>query len=220
MENYINVLRCILKHFNIRKNNEFDNIIKYIIVKIFDEYYNNRDKSKYCIDNLIRRCSMRYFELQIKYGTVKNCKMIYRFNRYSRRNYMKKLLRNHECFYIDEYYDEDNNKVADDILQMNNIKNYKKYIENLYLDNYIDRIDKILNIKLEKIQLNKKHMNTYKNYIDLLRDFLKNFDNNEFGSMIKKILSKIFNDYYMNRNSYIYCIDNLYKDIILVNIII
>ena len=29
--------------------------------------------------------------------------------------------------------------------------------------------------------------------------------------MIKKILSRIFNDYYMNRNSYIYCIDNLYK---------
>ena len=54
-------------------------------------------------------------------------------------------------------------------------------------------------------------MNTYKNYIDLLRNILKIFDNNEFDSMIKKILSKIFNDCYMNRNSYIYCIDNLYK---------
>ena len=79
MENYIDVLRCILKHFNIRKNNEFDTIIKYIIVKIFNEYYNYRYKSKYCIDNLIRRYSMRYFELQIKYGTIKNSKMIYRF---------------------------------------------------------------------------------------------------------------------------------------------
>ena len=65
MENYI------LKHFNIRKNNEFDNIIKYVIKKIFDEYYNNRHKSIYCIDNLITRYSMRYFNLQIKYGTVK-----------------------------------------------------------------------------------------------------------------------------------------------------
>ena len=33
---------------------------------------------------------------------------------------------------------------------MHNIKNYKKYNENLYLDNYINRIDKILDIKLEK----------------------------------------------------------------------
>ena len=40
---------------------------------------------------------------------------------------------------------------------MHNIKNYKKYIENLYLDNYIDGIDKILDIKLEKIHLNNKY---------------------------------------------------------------
>ena len=32
-------------------------------------------------------------------------------------------------------------------------------------------------------------MNTYKNYIDLLRNILKIFDNNEFDSMIKNILS-------------------------------
>ena len=35
MESYINVLRCILKNYDTRKNNEFDNIIKYIINKIF-----------------------------------------------------------------------------------------------------------------------------------------------------------------------------------------
>ena len=40
---------------------------------------------------------------------------------------------------------------------MHNIKNYKKCIENLYLDNYIDRIDEILDIKLEKIHLNSKY---------------------------------------------------------------
>ena len=37
------------------------------------------------------------------------------------------------------------------------------------------------------------------NYIDLLRNILKNFDNNEFN-VIKKILSTLFDDYYMNRN--------------------
>ena len=54
-------------------------------------------------------------------------------------------------------------------------------------------------------------MNTYKNYIDLLRNILKNFDNNEFNDVIKKILSKIFDEYYMNRNDKIHCLDNLYK---------
>ena len=51
------------------------------------------------------------------------------------------------------------------------------------------------------------------NYIDLLRNILKNFDNNEFDNVIKKILSTLFDDYYMNRNKYIWRIDNLYKKI-------
>ena len=42
----------------------------------------------------------------------------------------------------------DNNPEFDDII---------KNIENLYLDNNIDRIDKILDIKLEKIHLNNKY---------------------------------------------------------------
>ena len=66
-------------------------------------------------------------------------------------------MRNHEYFYLDEYYDENINKVADNILQMHKIKNYEKYIENLYLDNYIGRIDKILDIKLEKNRLDNKY---------------------------------------------------------------
>ena len=162
MENYINVLRCILKNFNIRKNNEFDNIIKYVINKIFDKYYNNRDKSVYCNDNLMRRYSMRYFDLQAKYGTVKSTKMIYRFNRYSKRNYIKKLLRNHEYFYLDK--DENINKLVDSILEIKP-DNYKKYIEHLYLDKLEHKIDE-LSVELDlnnnqeendfQIQISKK----------------------------------------------------------------
>ena len=37
-------------------------------------------------------------------------------------------------------------------------------------------------------------MNTYKNYIDLLRNILKNFNDGQFDSIIKEILSKIFDD--------------------------
>ena len=60
-------------------------------------------------------------------------------------------------------------------------------------------------------------MNTYKNYIDLLKNILKNFDNNEFNDVIKKILSKIFDEYYMNRNYKIYC---YIKNFMLVDIIL
>ena len=54
-------------------------------------------------------------------------------------------------------------------------------------------------------------MNSYKNYVEMSRNILKNFDNNEFDSIIKEILSTLFDKYYMNRNDKIYCIDNLYK---------
>ena len=58
-------------------------------------------------------------------------------------------------------------------------------------------------------------------YIDLLRNIAKNFENNEFDDIIKKILSKIFDHYYLNRNDkYIYCIDNLYKSMIFLDIIL
>ena len=43
------------------------------------------------------------------------------------------------------------------------------------------------------------------NYIDLLRNILKNFGNNEFDNVIKKILSTLFDDYHTNRNKYIWC---------------
>ena len=47
-------------------------------------------------------------------------------------------------------------------------------------------------------------------YIDLLRNIVKNF-NNEFDDVIKRILHKLINNYYVNREKYINCIDNLYK---------
>ena len=41
-------------------------------------------------------------------------------------------------------------------------------------------------------------MNTYKNYIDLLRNNLKNFDNNEFDS-----IDNLYKKYYVGRYQYI-----------------
>ena len=76
--------------------------------------------------------------MQAKYGTVKSTKMIYRFNRYSKRNYIKKLLRNHEYFYLDK--DENINTLVDNILEIKP-DNYKNYIEHLYLDKYLDKLE-------------------------------------------------------------------------------
>ena len=54
-------------------------------------------------------------------------------------------------------------------------------------------------------------MNSYKNYIDVLRNVLKNFDDNEFNDIIKNILIKIFDIYYLERDIQPYNIDNVFK---------
>ena len=52
-------------------------------------------------------------------------------------------------------------------------------------------------------------MNSYKNYINLVRNILMNFD--ELDDIIIRILPKIFDDYYMNRFEKVYNIDNSFK---------
>ena len=82
-KNYTDLLRNILKNFD---NNEFDSIIKKILSQIFDEYYINRNDKIYCIDNLCKKYYMiRYNRIKKKYGIVKNCKLNFRFNRYSKK---------------------------------------------------------------------------------------------------------------------------------------
>ena len=55
-------------------------------------------------------------------------------------------------------------------------------------------------------------MNSYKNYIDVLRNVLKNFDDNEFDHIIKNILIKMFDIYYLERDIQLYNIDNVFKE--------
>ena len=43
-------------------------------------------------------------------------------------------------------------------------------------------------------------MNSYKNYIDVLRSILKNFDDNQFDDIIKNILINIFDVYFLERD--------------------
>ena len=54
-------------------------------------------------------------------------------------------------------------------------------------------------------------MNSYKNYIDVLRNVLKNFDDNEFDHIIKNTLIKIFDIYYLERDIQLYDIDSVFR---------
>ena len=87
MKKYIDLLRVIIKNFNIDNNPEFDDIIKKILSKTFDHYYLNRnDKYIYCIDNLYEKYDIsRYNFIRKKYKLGKKSDLIYRFNRYNKK---------------------------------------------------------------------------------------------------------------------------------------
>ena len=54
-------------------------------------------------------------------------------------------------------------------------------------------------------------VNSYKNYIDVLRSIFKNFNDDQFDDIIKNILIKIFDIYYLERDIQKYNIDNVFK---------
>ena len=54
-------------------------------------------------------------------------------------------------------------------------------------------------------------MNSYKNYRDVLRYILKNFDDNALNHIIKNILIRIFDIHYLERDIQLYNIDNVFK---------
>ena len=113
MENYIDLLRNIVKIF--KYSNEFDDIIKRILDKIFNNYYVNREKYIYNIDNLYKKYDIsKYNFIKKKYRISKKEDLIFRFNRYN-----KKLLKE--------------NNIVNDLLT-EEIKNYKQYIEDLNIN--------------------------------------------------------------------------------------
>ena len=83
MDSYINLSRNIFKNLN---NNEFDDIIKKILSKIFDHNCLNRNKYIYYIDNLYKKYDIyRYNFIKKKYKLNKKSDLIYRFNRYNKK---------------------------------------------------------------------------------------------------------------------------------------
>ena len=182
MNTYIDLLRNILKNFD----SEFDYVIKNILIKIFDDYYINRKKYIYCIDNLYKKYDISgYNFIKKKYGIIKSDKLIFRFNRYSKKSYIIKLLKDNYRVVLDENESYDS---ISDILKVSNIKNYKRYID-MFINREIDR-NMFIEIDLSVKKVCKKGANYFKKvdndfkkwgYTNCLRclcegDYCKNHD--------------------------------------------
>ena len=95
-KNYIDVLRNILKNIN---DNEFDDIIKYILIKVFDTYYLERDIQLYNIDNVFKRYNMNMYDLLCrKYVMTKSKTLIFIKHRYDKKEYIINLLKKIKLF--------------------------------------------------------------------------------------------------------------------------
>ena len=117
MEKYIEILKIILKNDN---NEEFDDIIKNVLIKIFDIYYLERNIQLYNIDNLFKKYNTNMYNLlKQKYTLTKSEKLIFKKHKYIKKEYIIKLLKNNNIILNK---DESYNKIANEILKKENIK--------------------------------------------------------------------------------------------------
>ena len=132
MDTYIEILKIILKNFD----DQCDDIIKNILIKIFDIYYLDRDIQKYNIDNAFKKYYMNmYNSLERKYILTTSKKLIFKKHRYDKREYILFLLKNNNINLKEE---ESYKSLVDEILNNNNIECYAKYINN-YRSNHLDK---------------------------------------------------------------------------------
>ena len=132
MDTYIEILKIILKNDN---NEEFDNIIKNILIKVFDIYYLERDIQKYNIDNIFKKYNVNMYNLlKRKYILTKSKKLIFKKHKYDKREYIMFLLKKNN---IDLNEDESYKSIVDEILK-NDINCYTKYINDYCCDRLLN----------------------------------------------------------------------------------
>ena len=91
MNNYVQILQTISKN-NI--NGFYDDMIKSILVKIFDDYYLNRDNMNYNIDNIFEKYIFNMYNLlESKYILTTSDKLIFKKHEYDKREYIIFLLK-------------------------------------------------------------------------------------------------------------------------------
>ena len=123
-ENYITVLRNILKNFS--NSDEFNNVIKDILVKIFDIYYLERDIQLYNIDNVFKKYNSNMYDLlKNKYTMTKSKKLMFIKHRYDKKEYIINLLKKNKNFILK---DNENYKTITDGILKHDIDCYTKYI--------------------------------------------------------------------------------------------
>ena len=128
MDTYIEILKIILKNFN----GQCDDIIKNILIKIFDIYYSDRDIQKYNIDNIFKKYNIDMYNLlKEKYILTKSKKLIFKKHKYDKREYIMFLLKMYDN---NLNKDESCKSIVDEILK-NDINCYTKYINN-YCSNH------------------------------------------------------------------------------------
>ena len=151
MDTYIDILEMILKNDN---NEEFDDIIKNILIKIFDIYYLERDIQKYNIDNIFKKYNINMYNLlKRKYILTKSKKLVFKKHKYDKREYTMFLLKKNILNEDDNY-----KSIVDEILKKD-IKCYTKYI-----DNYC--CDRLLNKKKPQSKISFKKINYCSNHQD------------------------------------------------------
>ena len=113
-KNYIDVLRSILKNFN---DNQFDDIIKNTLIKIFDVYFLARDIQQYDIDNVFKRYNMNMYNLlSRKYVLTKSKKLMFIKHEYDKKEYIINLLKKNKIILEDN---ESYKTISDEILKSN-----------------------------------------------------------------------------------------------------
>ena len=128
MKDYIEILKIMLKN----NTNKYDDMIKNLLFNIFDDYYSNRDKMEYNIDNVFIKYNMYMYNLlERKYILTKSNKLLFKKHKYDKREYIMFLLKKYN---INLNEDESYKSIVDEILK-NNISCYTKYISN-YCSNY------------------------------------------------------------------------------------
>ena len=119
-EKYIKLIRNI-----------FNNVISKILPLIFNYFFENRNNKIYNIDNLSQYFDEKNYELlKEKYEVTDNDKLIFRFRRYHRLDYIINLLKEKEIILKDG---ETYKLIAQKILETPNIKNYSKYVDEEFI---------------------------------------------------------------------------------------
>ena len=150
MDTYIEILKIILKNNN---NEEFDDIIKNVLIKIFDIYYLDRNIYKYNIDNVFKKYNINMYDLlKRKYILTKSKKLIFKKHKYDKREYIMFLLKKNILNEDDNY-----KSIVDEILK-NNVKCYTKYVNKFCHDRLLNKKP---NLKIVPFRKNDNYCNIH-----------------------------------------------------------